>query len=292
MRVLSGRSESAGIMNFLLEAGYPVCMSNRTDPFSASNVAHSLAVLKILAQRENGIFFQTKGGTGLDDAFDILGNKKNVVFYITITTKNESVRKRMEPGAPKYEDRVELARRAKMAGYEVIVAINPCFEPWMPEQDLVSVESDLASVGVDRFIFQRLMLNKKDVNKFTGFRASQFADGETDAACKKSGIYHQAQVERQLAKGLHALSFGMPFKTDFFGSVRDCLGKSMPSNYDFFNWCFTSGKKILTFGDYMSCIFGGDRSDLLTFRGREMQNYIMGYDRAVWKPKKPESEDV
>lgn len=285
MRLLTGASESKGILSFLFNHGYPICMCNRSDPFSRSNIADTNAVLKIAAKIPNGIFFQTKGGCGVYDSLEIIKDKKNVVMYITITTCDDGISQRMEPGAPLLSERIRLAEFSVKMGWDVIIAINPCVEKWMPETRLIELEDRMKSIGVVKFIFQKLKMNRKDINSFSKFRIGQFEKDELDKACAAKDTYFQTQVERQISKGLMPLAFGMPYRTRFFDSVNATLGKAMYGNYAFFDSCFERGNGVFTFSDYSSAIIG-DNTELLSFRGKEMSKYIMAQHRGVWKSPK------
>ncbi len=295
IRLLSGCSKSNGVLSFLFNCGYPICMCNRTDPFSRSNIADTNAVLKIAAKIPNGIFFQTKGGVGVYESLDIIKDKKNVVMYITITTCDDGISQRMEPGAPLLSERIKLAEFSVKMGWDVIIAINPCVEKWMPENKLIELEDRMKSIGVVKFIFQKLKMNRKDVNGFTKFRMGQFEKDELENACEGHDVYFQSQVERQIKKGLIPLAFGMPYGTKFFESVNATLGKAMNGNYAFFNSCFVKGRGVFSFKDYISSIIGVN-VDLLGFRGKEMSKYIMAQHRGVWKTPRYQSarsfEDV
>jgi len=280
MRIITGKSKSEGLLNFLFKHGHPICISNRSDPFSASNINDTLAVLKVLAQQPNGIFFQTKSGARVDDALDILREKKEVVFYITITTMRNDISKRMEPGAPLPDERVKFAKHLKMKGYEVIVAVNPCFEPWMPENDLIALENELTGHGISHFVFQRLMLNRKDIGSFSAFRMSQFTDGELERAVAKKDIYFQGQVERQLKKGLDTVAFGMPFKTGFFRSINNVLPGALNNLYALIGQC--SSPREIRFDEYLETMTRGS-AHLLSYSGKEIAKYILIQNRAVWK---------
>jgi DNA repair photolyase len=282
MRILNGKTKSEGLLNFLYQKGYAVCLSNRTDPFSVSNAPHTLAVLKVLARAPNGIFFQTKGGAGVDDAFMILEGKRNVVFYITVTTLDEAMASRMEPGAPAPEERLALAERAKRAGYEVVLAVNPCVEAWMPHRDLEWLEDWAVARGIRHFIFQKLKLNGADVKAFTPYRLGQFSEAVLDMAVKGRDAWFQSQVERQIEKGLLPVAFGMPFRTRFFDDIDRCLGKTMRGNYAFFDQCFEAGEGLVFFDDYCRAILGPN-PDLDEFCGKALQKYIVNQHRGVWR---------
>ena len=166
--LLSGKSKSNTITNALLKLGYAICVSNRSDPFSDNNYKFTLPVLQMLAKRENGIFFQTKGGKGIDDALKILKNKDNVIWYITITSLSEKISRQIEPNAPLPIERIKLAKKLKQNGQEVIIAINPCEPEWMPEKDMRELEDRMAEIDVFHYVFQplhisRIMMAKKEL---------------------------------------------------------------------------------------------------------------------------------
>lgn len=56
----------------LLRQRYPVVVSNRVDPFAASNHRQSLPVLRVMAGLGIPVAIQTRGGTGVDEALEFL----------------------------------------------------------------------------------------------------------------------------------------------------------------------------------------------------------------------------
>jgi len=280
MNIITGKSKSNGLLNFLFKHGHPICISNRSDPFCATNINDTLAVLRILAQQPNGIFFQTKGGVGIDDALDILRGKRDVVFYITITTIRDDISSRMEPGAPLPGERIKLAKDLKKNGYEVIIAINPCFEPWMPESDLIDLEENLLECGISHYVFQRLKVSWRDIKSFSPYRISQFSDDEMKKATEKTDKYFQFQVERQIAKGLNTVAFGMPYKTGFFKSIHASLPRSLNNLYSLIN--NLNEPREVRFEEYRDVMLFGSEH-LLSFSGLEIPKYILNQNRAVWK---------
>lgn len=282
VRIFSGKTKSKSLLKFLVDEKYPVCMCNRSDPFSKSNIVDTKAVLSVVNHIENGIFFQTKGGDREDEAIEIIRDRKNVVMYITMTTIRDEISRRIEPGAPLPSQRIKLAEKAKGLGWTVIIAVNPCLESWMPQSDLEWLESKMEKIGVRHFIFQKLKLNSVDVKGFSDFRRKCFTDEELKIALTGKDAYFQTQVERQISKGLYPLAFGMPYGTDFFDEVNKTLGRAMNGNYAFFNSCFSSGREFFWFEDYLNSIIG-ENVDLLEYCGSDAQKYILGQHRGVWK---------
>lgn len=271
----------------LLRNGYSVCISNRTDPFSKTNYRESIELFKYFANIENGIFFQTKGGTGVDESLQILKDKKNIVFYITITTLNPIISKKVEPGAPLPIERINLAKKVKGLGYEVIIAFNPIVEEWISDNEIYSLANELKKYGITHFIFQKLHLNKKDVNNFNEFRKKAFSDDTINQAINKkdktSQLYLQNILETLRQDEFNVLAFGMPYKTKFFDDIIKTLGKSFPSNYYFFN-SIKEDKKIYSFDDYYnSLITDNNEKSFWESDHGNISAYIMRVRRDLWK---------
>lgn len=271
--------------NTLIKEKYSICLSNRTDPFSKTNYIETLSMLEYLKNLENGIFFQTKGGYGIDEAFDILKDKKNILFYVTITSKNNDILKVIEPNSPSYEEKIELIKKAKNNGYNVIVAFNPVVKNWLPEKDFYDIVSDVNKIGVKNFIFQKLYLSKNDIKGFTEDRKKRFEDEILIDAVKKQSenqYYLQSLVIELIKRGNNAVAFGMPFKTDLFKDIRGTLGKCFPSNYDVINYCFDNKVKQITFNDYKK-VLNENQNDLFNKEFKGLSTYIFRIARQVWK---------
>jgi len=242
-------------------------------------------MLEYLKNLENGIFFQTKGGYGIDEAFDILKDKKNILFYVTITSKNNDILKVIEPNSPSYEEKIELIKKAKNNGYNVIVAFNPVVKNWLPEKDFYDIVSDVNKIGVKNFIFQKLYLSKNDIKGFTEDRKKRFEDEILIDAVKKTSenqYYLQSLVIELIKRGNNAVAFGMPFKTDLFKDIRSTLGKCFPSNYDVINYCFDNKVKQITFNDYKK-VLNENQNDLFNKEFKGLSTYIFRIARQVWK---------
>jgi DNA repair photolyase len=273
----------------LLNKGYAICLSNRTDPFSNSNKVITDTWVKYLINLPNGIFFQTKGGEKFCDTINYLSSngKTNIVSYFTITSRNNDLLKKIEPGAPTYEDRLVQIKYAKKSGCLVIVAFNPICEEWMPRKDFELTISEMMDAGVDHFIFQRLHMNKSDIKTFTNDRMCRFGDELQKATIRKNNPGQTYLQERLLSvyDKTNALAFGMPYRTDFFTEVRKKLGKCFPSNYDFINYCYNKGRGLYNFDDYKKSLMVDDDPVFNTeFKG--LSAYILRVARQVWKGNK------
>lgn len=281
------KGESKTFTSKLIRDGYSICLSNRTDPCSKTNIAETDTILKYLVNEKNGIFVQTKGGDNFYKVVDFLksNGKDNVVFYFTITSRNEGICKKIEPGAPIYSERLKQIEYAKKHGYSVICAFNPIVEEWMPRNDYDETFSEMTGLGVRHFIYQRLHMTGADVKKFTEQRLKRFDDGILDKACRKKNngqSYLQELLLSKMDSGVNVLAFGMPYKTDFFTEIRLKLGLCFPSMYDFINYCFDSGKNVFTFDDFINSLDVMNKT-AFTNNYNGLSAYILRVARQVWK---------
>lgn len=272
----------------LIQDGYSICVSNRTDPFSKTNVLETRTIFKYLSQMQNGVFVQTKGGENFYEIVDMLNaaGKKNVLFYFTITSKKDEVSKRIEPGAPIYQERLKQADIARKNGFEVIFAFNPICEEWMSREDHEQIHSDAKNSGVEHFIYQRLHMSSNDIKRFSQDRLSRFDDGILQKALvrkKNEGqAYLQELIVGKINEGKKVLAFGMPYRTDFFTDVRKCLGKCFPSMYDFVNYAHDSEKNIFDFDDFKNAL-GINNEEIFNETYNGLSAYILRVARNVWK---------
>jgi DNA repair photolyase len=130
------RDEKDPIGYFLRER-YPICFSNTTDPFMAEEKTFRCteAFLKWCKKRGMPLWIQTKGGVLLED-FDrykdlIIAGKDAV--YITLTTLDDEISRKTEPGAPAPSDRLRLMRMLSDRDIPVVAACNPYLKEWCPD---------------------------------------------------------------------------------------------------------------------------------------------------------------
>jgi len=170
------KKEPTTYKDLLVKLGYPICVSNRSDPFTPRNYRDTVALFTHLAQIPNGIFIQTKTGPGMDEAFDALEGKKNVVVYITVTTIRDSIAKLLEPGAPPPSERLRTAKAYHDAGYLVIVALNPLSEAWMPQEDIEALAEQLKADGIDHVCLEMLDIKRKRLSMLGANRKARLGD--------------------------------------------------------------------------------------------------------------------
>lgn len=287
INLLKKYPQSKSYTGALIREGYPFCLSNISDPFSKTNIEQTKGIFQYLNNMPNGIFFQTKGGDRIHEAIELIKEKKNVVFYFTITTLNDELSKKIEPGAPVSSERIKMAYELKKQGYEIIIAINPCVKEWITENEIIDFAIENKKHGITHYIFQQLHLGKEYKND----KISKLPNGkqtvETGLNHNKKPYTGQLYVQKIVMRlinevKVNALWFGMPYNTDFFTDINKKLGKSFPSLYHFFNHCVNNDLKEVFHSDYIQSLSVGNES----FFNKEFTGipaYIFRINRGLWK---------
>jgi DNA repair photolyase len=234
----------------LIKEGYPICMSNKTDPFSKSNYISTIALGYELNKLKNGLFIQTKGGAGIDEFLKAIEYKKDIVWYITITTLNEAIRKRIEPNAPTSQERFDLAKKLKGLGYLVIIALNPVLEQWMPENDLKIYMQKCKDLNIKHICIEPLHLNKNESSKIKGLTQDEISYALNQKAYSyQNYAKHIIPIVKQ--NGFHVVKVGNALYSEFFYDIRKVFTHIFPNQYDFINYCHNEIKKgIVTFDEF------------------------------------------
>lgn len=246
------KKECKTYQDALLRAGYPICMSNKTDPFSDTNYLSTIALGHEFTKLKNGLFIQTKGGCGIDEFLKAINYKKNIVWYITITTLDEGIRERIEPNAPTSEERFETAKKLSDMGYLVIVALNPVLEKWLSLSDLNEYMQRCKAAGVKHICTEPLHLNPREVSTFSNERMKRFLPEEIEYACDTKAYAYQSYCKKIIPilkeNGFHVVKVGNALPSEFFYEIRERLGTIFPNQYDLINYCHNTMKSgIVTF---------------------------------------------
>jgi len=243
------------LTDVLLKEGYPICMSNKSDPFSKTNYLSTIALGHEFTKINNPLFIQTKGGWGIDEFLKAINYKKNIIWYITITTINENIRKRIEPCAPTSQERFKLAKKLKELGYHVIFAINPIYEGWMPENDLKKFCELSKEIGINEICVEALHLNKREVLTFSEKRKQSFLPEEIEYASNKKTFqnYVKKIIPLLIKENMQIMKLGMPYKSDFFNPIKKVFKNIMPNQYEFINFANKKGAGIYSFDDFYNC---------------------------------------
>ena len=278
------KKEPKTYQDMLLREGYPILVSNRSDPFTAKNQRDSIALFTHLAERKSGVFIQTKTGPGLDECLDLMGDRRDIVIYITVTSIHDDACKIVEPNAPPPSDRLATAKRLHKDGYLVLVAVNPCVEAWMPHEGLIALAADLKKIGINHVCLEMLDIKKH--------RLSMLSDGRKKrmgAAINTLGTQNRDYVrectEYLVSQGFDVAKKGMPFKSSLFDNIKTRLGKTMPVMQDFINYCFnkygTSGA-VISYPEWESVI-AREGIFLKTIKQNNIRDYLLRSGFTSWK---------
>ncbi len=127
----------------------PVSMSNSSDPYPPEEAKHFLTreALKLLRRRGFKVLIVTKGSLVARDV-DVLQGMKAAVT-VTITTLDNSLAKKIEPGAPPPSDRVEAMKKLVEVGIPVGLRLDPVI-PYLNDDihNVRNVLDTVASIGV------------------------------------------------------------------------------------------------------------------------------------------------
>lgn len=268
------KEKATTYLDLLLQAGYPICLSNRSDAFSKGNLRDTQALFTHLAGMKNGLFIQTKGSPHLEETLATLGGRRDVVIYITITAMKDELAKIVEPYAPLPSERLALAKRLHAAGYLVLIAINPCTESWMPQTDLELLAQELKAANINHICLEMLDLKQKRLEALGDNRKQRLGEAlNTLGAANRE--YVRECTQYLIGQGFTVCKKGMPFRTEFFNDISARLGLTMPVLQDFVNHCidtYGGSPAVISYAEFQSCLA---RSDI--FRQRIPQNSMRGY---------------
>ena len=282
-------------LDYLIKEQYPICLSNRSDPFSKNNYLDTIALAPYLATMENGLFIQTKGGYGIDEFINIMrSNKKyNIVFYITITSNNNDISKRIEPNAPLISERIELIEKIINNGYMVVAAYNPLVEEWLDYNSMIELTNILHKIGVNDIILEPLHLNKQERGYLPKEKLSYLTDTMiTNLDKKRNDVeYRQNNYTSKVLKylrenNINTFKLGQPYPTNIFNNIKSKLNKIFPNLWDVINYCYNidySKGYILTIDKYLE-ILNKEANDFFNkpFKGLG-NNYIIRASFQDWK---------
>jgi DNA repair photolyase len=142
----------------LLKMGFPVCVSNTSDPFCTRNDDMFLQVREWFGSRQIPIAYQTKGGRY---AFETLESHAPTYVYISITSDDDDLLKKFEPGAPRYAERMALAKMCKEKGHFVVIGLNPFVPQWW--FDIEKFLDDLNTSGIRHIWMGQMHIRKNKV---------------------------------------------------------------------------------------------------------------------------------
>ena len=111
-----------------LKNGFPMLVSNDSDPFAKSNCESTRALIELSRLYDFGLCWQTKGGDR--DVIDMALASKPTMWTVTLTSDDNELLRRQEPGADTWEERLRLIADAKAAGHHVVALLMPFVPGW------------------------------------------------------------------------------------------------------------------------------------------------------------------
>lgn len=227
----------------LLQRGYATCVSNLVDMFAPSNYAEALPIIRTMHDLGLPLQFQTRGSNNQkweDDLLDSLDRPS--VWYISITMLDDDLRKKIEPGAPRIENRFALMRQLRERGHRVILGLNPLTREWCPDPEaLIDRAIDAGAEGIWT---ERLHTNYRQVNNMPA--KDRAAIGEDLLKRSQKRRSDPADMEHFMRTRLYALDRGM----QVFSIGQGCYsefpdiyhstypGATFLTLQDFVNWCY------------------------------------------------------
>lgn len=228
------------IVSHYLRERYPVALSNLVDPFATSNYLVADPIIHQMIDLKIPIAFQTRGGSvkpaqkALTYALDHL---PPTVFYVSIPMLDENLRKRIEPGAPPIQYRLDMVREMIAKGHRVIVAANP--SDWIGDHE--AYIKAIYDTGA-RHIWTGLMhLSHEQIRNLSPRERHNLGEEAIANALLKFDVNSdRVQEQADLSNAIHAagmdhLSTDTFFATDFFDIYGETYGweKVLPTATQF-----------------------------------------------------------
>lgn len=239
--VFANYRDSDSYAAHLLREGYPVVMSNLVDPFASSNAQQSLPLIEIMLQTNIPFSLQTKCGKHALRALELIGSDNPIVWYVSLATLDADVIRRVEPGAPLPEERLQFIEQVIALGHQVCVGVNPTVPQWLPAPE--QVMQTLSAVGVRSVWVQPMHLSKKQLNNMP--QRGRDALGEDlisqALARRKFDNVHDCYVRTTQAAwdaGLQVYDNQQAQRSDYFQPYKELYPKRFPLMQDFVNYCW------------------------------------------------------
>jgi DNA repair photolyase len=229
----------------LLRENYPVVMSNKVDPFAASNYQLTLPLLKLFKAKGIPVAFQTKGGKGIEDALKIVSPS---YWYISIAFQDDAIRRKVEPGAPSIDSRWELVKRLRDLGHAVCIGANPLVPEWIP--DIASFLDQVEKSGAQGVWAETLHLNNNQTRNMLPREIENMGEDIVKRAFKggkdNDSLSHFWDFTgKAIERDIPTFCINNPFASHFWKPAQDLYEKKFPVFQDFVNWCFANSGESL-----------------------------------------------
>ena len=243
MRFLADFHNRETLSAKLMQDGYPICISNRSDPFAYSNAKQIMPILETLAAIDHPVTFQTKGGAGIERAIELF---PTAVWYISVSFASDDLRRKIEPGAPSIASRFELMNKVRTAGGRIILGLNPVVPEWLSNDEIELILDMAKANGAEGVWIEELHLNAKQIKAMSKSERESIGKDILTRSKKRrrddldSDAFFYAR-DTALAYGFEIFSNGQPNRSDIWDIYRDVYAKTFPTNQDFVNHCLDNG---------------------------------------------------
>lgn len=227
----------------LYQQGYATCVSNLVDMFAPSNYQEALPVIRLMNDLGLPMQFQTRGTNNLrwrDELLDSLDQP--AVWYISVTMLDDELRKRIEPGAPRIDNRFSFIEELRRRGHRVVLGLNPLVREWCPEPNVLIDRA--IDCGVEGAWLERAHFHYKQIGNMS----------DEDRAIIGPDILKRAQKRRAdpadmqhfldarayaRSQGLEVYSIGQGIRSGFWDIYHETYpGATFFTSQDFVNFCY------------------------------------------------------
>lgn len=258
MRLLGDFQNRSTVEATLLQQGYGILVSNRVDPFAASNYQDAVPAMQRMTELGIPLALQTKGGKGIDWFIE---NLQPSCWYITITTLNEELRRQIEPGATTIASRFELIEKLTAKGHVAHVGLNPWVKEWCPLDQAEILLKRAKECGAFGVWSEVLHFNWKQVRNMP--ERDKAAIGQTVLKRAQKRGYDPEEFDQWMelqdiarAVGLEAYSINQGDHSRYFEPFKTLYPKSFETTQGFINQCHTTdlGDRLIGFEDFAKFI--------------------------------------
>ena len=276
-----GRSKAKGLVRQLFDAGLPINLSNRTDPLAVSNQRDSAVAFQALSNVSNGVLIQTKGARA-GDIFTLLDKLQNpkTALYITITTPDNGILKRVEPGAGDYETRLALVDYARSRSWPVLIGLNPIHKEYLGSlANLDKIVHDCVERGAGDFLVQPLHISAFAAKNMREDSIARLGNPKPDGAFLFSVATRLREMEKEMQIRWQRTCFNAA-PSEALTRIRKHLAPAMHSTQEFVNFAAASPRRFFTSADFLRCV---NTHALDGISGSTVSGYLFCYSQSAWK---------
>ena len=220
----------------LITRGYPIVISNHTDPFCPSNQEYTQAIVRACIDSNVPVSFQTKTGSFL---LDIAAMLPPSVFAITLTTLDENIRQEIEPGAPSVAYRLDCIEKLAGMGHGVVVYCIPYIPECVPNP--AHYVSTIKNAGAE-VLYTELLRFRNTHIKATNRDSLPPLIKKYFTAKRQTFTATELIAEAQAA-GLITYGCAQPTPSGYPDFVRRYYNKTFPTISDFIKYAYEADEQ-------------------------------------------------